>query len=159
MSDPWQLVFDQWILGEAEKKCPYTILLQLRRGRGGQGAGEQKCQWIINLLWPKNASKGPEMALKYTKIQLGEGGVAEASVVKDYQISRLKFTQSRGPKSRNCILVFLFLSTNALLPSAMGTQFCSKWGPIFEWDGDLMGTFASTNGDPESVFPKLIKTS
>ena len=72
------------------------------------------------------------MALKYTKIQLGEGGVAEASVVKDYQISRLKFTQSRGPKSRNCILVFLFLSTNALLPSAMGTQFCSKWGPIFE---------------------------
>ena len=77
---------------------------------------------MINLLWPKNASKGPEMALKYTKIQLGEGGVAEASVVKDFQISRLKFTQPRGPKTRNCILVFLFLSTNALLPSAMGTR-------------------------------------
>ena len=34
----------------------------------------------------------------------------------------------------------------------MGTQ----WGPNFEWDGDLMGTFASTNGDPKSV---LFKTT
>ena len=30
-----------------------------------------------------------------------------------------------------------------------------KWGPNFESDGDLMGTFASRNGDPKSVFLKI----
>ena len=43
----------------------------------------------------------------------------------------------------------------ALLPNATGTQFCPKWGPNFESDGDLMGTFASRNGDPKSVFLKI----
>ena len=33
----------------------------------------------------------------------------------------------------------------------MGTQ----WGPNFEWYGDLMGTFTSTNGDPKSNFLKI----
>ena len=28
-------------------------------------------------------------------------------------------------------------------------------GPYFEWDGDLMGAFASTNGDPKSNFLKI----
>ena len=35
--------------------------------------------------------------------------------------------------------------------SKMGT----KWGPNFESDGDLMGTLASRNGDPKSVFLKI----
>ena len=30
----------------------------------------------------------------------------------------------------------------------MGTQ----WGPDFEWNGDLMETLASRNGDPKTVF-------
>ena len=34
---------------------------------------------------------------------------------------------------------------------------CSQvpWGPNFEWDGDLMGTFASTNGDQKNDFLKI----
>ena len=35
--------------------------------------------------------------------------------------------------------------------SKMGTQ----WGPNFESEGDLMGTLASRNGDPKSVFLKI----
>ena len=34
-----------------------------------------------------------------------------------------------------------------------------KWGPYFESDGDLMGTFASRNGDPKSLLLRLIETS
>ena len=35
---------------------------------------------------------------------------------------------------------------------------CSQvpWGPNFEWDGDLMGTIASTNGDPKNDFLKIV---
>ena len=35
--------------------------------------------------------------------------------------------------------------------SKMGTQ----WGPNFESDGDLIGTFSSRNRDPKSVFLKV----
>ena len=48
---------------------------------------------------------------------------------------------------------------NSLLPPATGTQFCPKWGPNFESDGDLMVTSASRNGDPNAYFWKLIETS
>ena len=37
-------------------------------------------------------------------------------------------------------------------PTCDGDLFFWKWGPNFEWNGDLMGTFASRTGDPKSVF-------
>ena len=40
---------------------------------------------------------------------------------------------------------------------AMGTQFCWKWGPKFEWDGGLLGTIASTNRDPKRKFLKIYR--
>ena len=40
--------------------------------------------------------------------------------------------------------------------SKIKTQFCPKWGPNFESDGDLMVTSASRNGDgPKRVFLKI----
>ena len=60
--------------------------------------------------------------------------------------------ENRGCSSVDCYSNWFIIP---LLPSAKGTQFCSKWGPNFEWDGDLMRTFASTNGDPKSDFLKI----
>ena len=60
--------------------------------------------------------------------------------------------ENRGCSSVDCYSNWFIIP---LLPSAKGTQFCSKWGPNFEWDGDLMQTFASTNGDPKCDFLKI----
>ena len=44
-------------------------------------------------------------------------------------------------------------------PTCHGDPILSKmetqWGPNFGSDGDLMGTFASRNGDPKSIFLKI----
>ena len=70
-------------------------------------------------------------------------------------ISHLQLFQPRFGRNMPPVKGKFTSSSFPLLPSAMGTRFCSKWGPIFECDGDLMATFASTNGDPKCNFLKI----
>ena len=82
---------------------------------------------------------------------------------KDFLKEKMDFTREKMaflrkmnfPRERK----IYFLRGKSLLPLATGTQFCPKWGPNFESDGDLMGTFASRNGDPKSIFLKIDRKS